>query len=60
MTQWIIKYITLMIWILKSISMKKSTIFFSQEDVCNTFEVESKQYQRGYQNATDDFQNKLN
>ena len=32
---------------------------FAQEDDCNTFEVESKQYQRGYQNAIDDFQNKL-
>ena len=32
----------------------------TQEDDYNAFEVESKQYHRGYQNATDDFQNKLN
>ena len=32
---------------------------FSQEDDCSAFEVELEQYQRGYQNAIDDFQKKL-
>ena len=31
---------------------------FSQEDDYNTLEVELEQYQRGYQNAIDDFQKK--
>ena len=32
---------------------------FSQEDYCNAFEIESEQYQKGYQNSIDDFQKKL-
>ena len=32
---------------------------FAQEDDYNTMEVESKQYQRGYQNAINDFQKKI-
>ena len=32
---------------------------FSQEDDCNAFEIESEQYQKGYQNAIDYFQKKL-
>ena len=33
---------------------------FSQEDDCNTLELETEQYQRGYQNAMNDFQRMLN
>ena len=33
---------------------------FAQEDDCNTFELETEQYQRGYQNVVNDIQRKLN
>ena len=33
---------------------------FSQEDKCNTFQLEIEQYQSGYQNALNDLQRKLN
>ena len=34
-------------------------MFFQEED-CNTFKLETKQYQMGYQNVVNDLQRKLN
>ena len=39
---------------------KEENFFFSQEDESNKFELETEQYQRGYQNAVNDFQRMLN
>ena len=57
--QWIIRFTILMIWIQKYILLNKNIICLLKKTHSNISEVDSEQYQRGYQNAMDDFQRNL-